>query len=161
MKAKISLLATTILILTITLTVTAQPRPKPPKDFGFDKGRIVDLLKLTDEQKSRFYDFFFSHQQKAIDLKSGIQKVRLNIGKMMAENDINEEQLINLTEKVSQLERKLKQLKIEFWLNVYKILNNDQKEIWTSHFRHFWGMKHHPKFAPPVGRAGRSGFRGF
>ena len=161
MKRKIILITTVILTLVLTLTVTAQPRPKPPRNFGFDKGRIIDLLKLTDDQQNQFFNFFFTHQNEVIDIRADIQKVHLKIKKMMTESDINDEQLLALTEKINQLEGKLKQLKMKFWLNVYKILDENQKKIWTTHFRHFWGRKHHKNFGPPMGRAGRIGFNRF
>ncbi len=161
MKGKIFLISAIIIALLVSITVTAQPVPKPPKYQGFNKERITALLKLTGEQQKKFNNFFFTQQNASIDLRADIQKVRLKIRKMMAENNVDGDKLLALTGKINQLQGKLKMLRTKFWLNVYKILNDSQREIWIKHFRHFRKVKHRKNSGHPMRMEGRAGFRKF
>ena len=61
---------------------------------------------------------------------------------VFAENEIinllargfDSEKIIDITDANSQLQAQLKNAKVKMWIDVYNILNDDQKEKWTGFF---------------------------
>lgn len=104
-----------------------------PDEFG-PRFKVIEDLKLTDEQLTKFNDIRYAHQKQMIDLKAEIQKNRLEAKKMMADNNINSDKLLKLTEANNNLRSQIHISKVNMWLDIYKILNKDQQEIWTKHF---------------------------
>jgi len=101
--------------------------------MGPRQGGIKNLLKLTAEQEKKFDDLVYQHRQDAVDLHSKIQKNRLELEKMVNDNKIDEKRLFQLTDENSKLQGNLKSSAVKNWLDVYKILNDEQKEIWAKH----------------------------
>lgn len=122
-----------ILILIISIPLIAQPgeRMKRMQDAG---GRpFVAKLNLTPEQEKQFNEITFDHQKKVIELKSQIQKNRLELRQMMSEKNIDEKKLLDLTGANSKLQADIKESGVKRWIAINKILNEEQKEIWTKH----------------------------
>lgn len=104
-----------------------------PDEFG-PKFKVIEDLKLTDEQQTKFNDIRYAHQKQMIDVRAEIQKNRLEVKKMMDDNNINSDKLLKLTDANNNLRSKIHTSKINMWLDVYKVLNKEQQEIWTKHF---------------------------
>jgi len=104
-----------------------------PDEFG-PRFKVMEDLKLTDEQQTKFNDIRYAHQKQMIDLRAEIQKNSLEAKKMMADNNINSDKLLKLTENNNNLRSKIHTSKVNMWLDIYKILSNEQQEIWTKHF---------------------------
>ena len=103
-----------------------------PKDFnGF---RVHTMLKLTDEQSDKFNDIKYNHQISSVDIQAEIQKNQIEVKKMMADNKIDSDKLLQLTNANSELHGKIKASKTQMWIDVYNILNDDQKETWIKTF---------------------------
>jgi len=120
------------LILLTNLTLFAQPKQDEPL-MGPRHGGIKKQLKLTAEQEKKFDDFVYQHKQEAIDIRAKIQKNRLELEKMVNGNTIDEKKLFQLTDDNSTLQGNLKNSAVKSWLEIYKILNDDQKVIWSKH----------------------------
>ena len=101
------------------------------------KGSGIEKLNLTEDQKTKFDEIRFAHQEKAIDLKSQLRKNQLEIKKIFASNEINESDVISLTGKNNNIKADLKNSNVKMWFDVNKILNDDQKQIWKNNFRDF------------------------
>ena len=119
-------------ILLTNLTLFAQPMQDEPP-MGPRHGSIKKQLKLTAEQEKKFDDFVYQHKQEAIDIHAKIQKNRLELEKMVNGNTIDEKKLFQLTDDNSTLQGNLKNSAVKSWLDIYKILNDDQKTIWSKH----------------------------
>ena len=118
------------------LTLNAQGNFKKGQKLNA-KERLEEKLNLSDEQQDKFNDIRFAHKKEVIDLKAGIEKNRLGIRKMMADNNIDENKLIRLTEENNNLRSKIHTSKVSMWLDIYNILDNSQKETWTENFEKF------------------------
>jgi len=94
--------------------------------------RIADKLNLSSDQQAKFNEIQYEHQKKIIDLRSQLQKNRLEIKKMMNENNVDEKKLLNLVESNNKIHNEIRISKTQKWLAIYKILDNDQKQIWTK-----------------------------
>ncbi|OGU34497.1 MAG: hypothetical protein A2068_02350 [Ignavibacteria bacterium GWB2_35_6b] len=104
-----------------------------PDELG-PKFKVMQDLKLTDEQQSKFNDIRYAHQKQMIDVRAEIQKNRLEVKKMMDDNNITPDKLLKLTDANNNLRSKMHTSRINMWLDIYKILNKEQQEIWTNHF---------------------------
>ena len=110
--------------------------PQPAKDglpFGQRGNRIKMALKLTPEQEKKFDDLRYQHQQSVVDINAKIQKNRLELKKMIDDGNIDEKKILQLTEDNSKLQGDIKYSAIKHWLDVYKILNDEQKSILTKY----------------------------
>jgi len=97
--------------------------------------RFFDKLNLSDEQKKQFNDLRSEHQKKMIDLRAQLQKNRVDIKNMMMQNKIDEKKLLDLVQANNKILSEMRIASINHWLAVYKILNDEQKELWAKH----WG----------------------
>lgn len=122
-------------VLLLTNFTFAQPAPddfpQPPKEK-----RIVELLKLSPDQEKKFNDITYQHRKDVIDIRAKIQKNRLELKKMIDENKIDEKIIIQLTDENSKLQGDIKYSAVKRWLDIYKMLNEEQKKIWTKHLSH-------------------------
>jgi len=103
-------------------------------DQGEPRGkRIKADLKLTPEQEKKFNDLKYQQQQGVIDIQAKIQKNRLELKKMIDDGKIDDKNILQLTDDNSKLMGDIKYSATKHWLDVYKMLSDDQKEIWTKH----------------------------
>lgn len=115
---------------------------QPQKDFrngpkGHGSFMMQKMLNLTDEQTATFNDIRYKHQMEAIDLQAELKKNQVEVRKMMADKNVNSNELLQLTKANNEILAKMRTSRTQMWLDVYNILNNDQKEIWTTRFSQF------------------------
>ena len=126
------------MILLTNFSLFSQPaqngQPMGPRHDG-----IKVLLKLTPEQETKFNDLTYQHRQEAVDVRAKIQKNRLELEKMVNDNKIDEKKLFQLTDENSKLQGNMKNSAVKNWLEIYKILNDDQKAIWSKHMLQMGG----------------------
>ncbi|NMB80256.1 MAG: periplasmic heavy metal sensor [Ignavibacteria bacterium] len=125
-----------ILILSIflfSISLIAQPMGRMNKMGDPSKRPIIAKLNLTPEQEKQFNDITIENQKKVIDLKAQIEKNRLELKKMVGEGKIDEKKLVDLTDANSKLQGDIKSLAVKRWIAINKILNDDQKLIWSKH----------------------------
>ena len=120
------------MILLTNISLFSQPaqngQPMGPQHEG-----IKVLLKLTPEQETKFNDLTYQHRQEAVDVRAKMQKNRLELEKMINDNKIDEKKLFQLTDENSKLQGNMKNSAVKNWLEIYKILNDEQKAIWAKH----------------------------
>ncbi len=139
----------TVVLLAFGSTFNAQPRSgngngmKMNATGNNNASRMQTLLNLTDKQKVKISDLRFAHEQMAIDTRSKIEKNKLFIRKMMMDNKVNENKLLSRTSDNSKLHSKIVESKTKMWLDVYKILDETQKALWTKNFNRM--MQHGKK----------------
>lgn len=131
----------TLVLFLFSITLAAQPMGRMNKWGDISDRPVIAKLNLTPEQEKQFRDITIENQKKIIDLRSQIQKNRLELQKMIGENKIDEKKLIELTDANSKLQGEIKSLGIKRWIAIYKILNDDQKLIWSKHL----GMMGEPR----------------
>ncbi|MCF8259179.1 MAG: hypothetical protein K9J12_00245 [Melioribacteraceae bacterium] len=133
----------TILILLIAIIISpaisiiAQPFNTCQK-FGQEK--MKEMLKLTDDQETNLENLRFNHAEEMIELKAELEKHKLSVKKMMQSGDILPDNLMEKTEEGLALHSKMKKLQTQHWIDVYNLLDETQKEIWTEHFGQGRGM---------------------
>lgn len=161
MKKIAALLITVFVIASFGFT----PFPKGDRtadNFGAN-GKFMEELKLSDAQQTKINDFRYSHKKEMIETKAEIEKNRLELSKMLLDNNIDENKILGLTEANNTLRSEMNSSRTKMWLNIYKILNNDQQKLWAKH-KALKGERMHNGFRQGRGkhsgpRMGR-GFRG-
>ncbi len=130
---KLKFAISTILITFFLLGITfAQKSKGNSKNFHKSK---FEKLNLTEKQKEDFDKIRFSHEETTIDLTAKLKKNRLELKKMIGEKSIDGNELMKITEKGNNLRSELVTSKTKMWLEVYKILDDSQKEVWVKHFK--------------------------
>ncbi len=129
---KIVVLLAAVTFMSIGL-VNAQPN-KPNRPIFQNNGGIYKMLNLTADQQKQFSDIMYNQRLKAVDIRADIEKNRIEIQKMIRDNNIDEGKILSLTDANSKLQAELKSERIKSWLAVYKILTPEQKELWSKNF---------------------------
>lgn len=125
-----------IIILTILLLLVSNLFAQNSNGRFMKKGSGIEELNLTEDQKTKFDEIRFTHQEKVIDLNAQLRKNQLEIKRIFASKDkINESEVISLTEKSNKIKADIQNSKVKMWFGVNKMLNDDQKQIWKNHFK--------------------------
>jgi len=106
---------------------------KMHRGFVKEDRKLVKLLKLTDEQTKKFSDLKYADEQKSIDLRSQIEKNRLELRKLMSEKTLDSKKILELTNKNSEIQSKLKEMKVKTMLELNNILTEEQKQVFAEH----------------------------
>jgi Spy/CpxP family protein refolding chaperone len=109
-------------------------RPPMERSFGLQDGhgrwwnnpRIVERLKLTDEQRKEFDDIFLAHREKLIDLRANLQKAELALEPLMREDPPNEAKILAQIDKVAQARAELEKANAGFLLAIRSKLTTEQ-----------------------------------
>ena len=121
---------------------------KPDRGFGMKRHHVSPLgiwrnpkmiqeLGLTDEQVKGFREADFAHREKRLQLKSKLDGLRLEMEKLLFADPLNEAEVLQLAQKISDQKGKLFVQKIESRLAVGKLLTADQLKIMQRFdFRH-------------------------
>jgi len=110
---------------------------KPDKGFGMKRHhmsplgiwrnpKMIQELGLTDEQVKGLREADFAHREKRLQLKSKLDGLHLEMEKMFSADPVNETEVLQLAQKISDLKGKLFVRKIESRLAIGKLLTVDQ-----------------------------------
>ena len=108
---------------------------------GLKKDQRLEKLNLTEQQKVKFDEIKFEFRENNIDLEANMKKNKLEIQKIMATGNIDENTLMNFIDKGSVLMSEKRKSRVQMWLNVREILDDSQKKIWTKNFKNFGERK--------------------
>lgn len=136
MRAR-ALAVAVILVLAGSAMVLAQPKP--------DRLRIHKELKLTDQQEKKLQELHFNTAKELIKMRSDLQIARLDLKRMLAEDQPDREMIFNQVEQISHIQAEMKKVHIEKMLAFREILNKEQlekfRELQQNRRMHFRGMK--------------------
>jgi Spy/CpxP family protein refolding chaperone len=146
----------------------------PDKGFGMKKHhgsllgiwqnpKMVQELGLTDEQVKGLRQADFAHREKQLQLKSKLDGLHLEMEKLFSADPVNESDILQLAQKISDLKGKLFIQRIESRLALGKLLTADQLKklkIFDLHHPAAHGKMHgnekHRKTAPKIEGANRN-----
>jgi len=96
-----------------------------------------EKLNLSDEEKSKLDEKFFESRLKLIDLKSAVEKERLQLDKLMESETLNEKAVMEQFKKLEAARANLAAERFEFVLEVRKIIGFERFQQIKTTFRHF------------------------
>ncbi|MGA3046793.1 MAG: Spy/CpxP family protein refolding chaperone [Terracidiphilus sp.] len=109
-------------------------RPPFEQAFGSEgaKGRfwnnpkIVEALKLTDDQRKAMDSILMEHREKLIDLRASLQKAELGMEPLMGQDQPDESRILAQIDKVAQARAELEKANARFLLALRSKLTPDQ-----------------------------------
>ncbi len=112
-------------------------RPPMERAFGLQGGhgrwwnnpKVVERLKLTDEQRKTFDGILLEHREKLIDLRASLQKAELALEPLMGDDQPNEAKILAQIDKVAQARAELEKANAGFLLAIRAKLTPEQ---WKS-----------------------------
>jgi len=152
---------------------------RPPMERAFgpqgDHGRwwnnpkVVEQLKLTDEQRKTFDGIMLEHREKLIDLRANVEKAELEMEPLVGADQPNETKILAQIDKVAQARAELEKANARFllairskltpeqWKQVQAFRANRGPERGGREFEHHdrepqgpGGQRHRPMPPPPV-----------
>ena len=142
-------------------------RPPMERAFGAqgDRGRwwnnpkIVERLKLTDDQRKAMDGILLEHREKLIDLRGSLQKAELELEPLVKDDQPNEGKIVAQIDKVAQARAELEKANARFLLAIRGKLTPEQwkqvQEIREHPGQQGWGRD---RQGGPDGQ-GREGWR--
>ncbi len=135
------------------------------KNMPAMRAQMAKALNLTDKQKEEIAKIKTEAQIKTVDLRSEIQKARLQIKEEMLKANPSKTTIKKLADKITELQGKIKDIHIDQAFKVYNLLDDNQKKIAKTRMLNFgaearkgmmgkrrgFGRRHHGNFAPGWG----------
>jgi len=100
-------------------------RPPMERAFGAPDGpgrwwnntKIIERLKLTEEQRKLFDTILLAHREKLIDLHANLEKAELEMEPLMRDDSPNEAKILAQIDKVAQARAELERpMRASCWL---------------------------------------------
>ena len=94
--------------------------------------KMVDELKLTDEQRKSMDAIFYKHREKLVDLRGTVQKAELEMEPLMRDDQPNEAKILAQIDKVAQARAELEKANARFLMDLRNKLTPEQwKQVQT------------------------------
>jgi Spy/CpxP family protein refolding chaperone len=106
--------------------------------------KMIDKLKLTDDQRKAMDATLLQHRTTLIDLRASLQKSELNLEPLMSEDQPNESQILAQIDTVAQARAELEKANARFLLAIRSKLTPDQWKLLQAnratlaHEHHEW-----------------------
>jgi Spy/CpxP family protein refolding chaperone len=99
-----------------------------PGDHGrwWNNPKVVERLKLTDEQRKTFDGILLDHRAKLIDLRASLEKAELTLEPLMSNDPPNEAKILAQIDKVAQARAELEKANAGFLLAIRAKLTPEQ-----------------------------------
>jgi len=126
-------------------------RPPIERAFGghgiegrwWNNPRIIERLKLTDDQRKAFDQILLDHREKLIDLHANVEKAELAMEPLVQADEPNESAILAQIDKVAQARAELEKANARYLLALRSKLTPDQwkqvQEFRKNRGRQEWG----------------------
>jgi Spy/CpxP family protein refolding chaperone len=99
---------------------------------GRGDGRQLTGLNLTEDQQTKVDKLRADHRNEVVGLRDELDRLRIDKRQMMRQTDVNKNEYLNLEKKMSSLREKIHLAGAEFRMNVYELLDAEQKEKFSQ-----------------------------
>jgi Spy/CpxP family protein refolding chaperone len=122
------------LILTVIIAAAVNFYPQKSDQFPGERfhGKMVEKLKLTDEQKDKIEQLGIDHQKAMIDLRADMQKKRLALKELLAKGNYSRADYLNQMNDISSARNKIAAARANHRMDVYELLDDQQKKIFNE-----------------------------
>jgi len=87
---------------------------------------VVRNLQITEAQQKELGKIYYSHLEKAIDLKAKVEKEQLKLREMLDQKEINEKELLSQVDRLLEARNSLERARAELFVKVRIILTPEQ-----------------------------------
>jgi Spy/CpxP family protein refolding chaperone len=91
--------------------------------------KVIERLKLTDEQRKTFDGILLEHREKLIDLKAGVEKAELEMETLVGADQPDEARILAQIDKVAQSRAELEKANARFLLAIRNKLTPEQWKL--------------------------------
>jgi Spy/CpxP family protein refolding chaperone len=125
----------------------------PQGDHGrwWNNPKLVEKLKLTDEQRKVFDGIMLDHREKLVDLRASLEKAELVMEPLMDDDQPNEAKILAQIDKVAQARAELEKANARFLLAIRAKLTPEQWKLLQA------DRANHDLERPGHGRGGPGG----
>jgi Spy/CpxP family protein refolding chaperone len=103
----------------------------------WNRPKIIERLKMTDEQRKSFDGIYLEHREKLIDLRGGVEKAELELEPLMGADQPNEARILSQIDKVAQARAELEKANARFLLAIRAKLTPEQwKQLQADRANH-------------------------
>ena len=110
-------------------------RASMPLDKWWRLPNVAEQLNLNGREKEQLDDLFIRSGRKLIDLRSALEKARLELGIMMDKETLDEEAIMGQFKNLAQARANLASERFRFFLEVRKILGAERFQSLKALFR--------------------------
>ena len=96
-------------------------------------------LNLTDDQVSKINDIILTQRENAINTRTEIQKLRLEIRKLYLSDNFDAAKIKELNSKILELQNQQWNRRVETQSKISEILTPEQRKLWMTYFGGRWG----------------------
>jgi Spy/CpxP family protein refolding chaperone len=143
MKKLIFVFAVLFAAVSINQEGYSQKRDNPrSKDFRMD---LKSQLNLSEEQEKKIETLRLTHEESMIKLRSDLELKELEIRKLKSFEKFSRSEMINLTKEISAIKNDMALTRVNHQMDVYELLDENQKKIWLDKQDQFGNMRHRIK----------------
>ena len=149
MKVLVKAFSAMALAMVVAGAATAQPGPGNGPGFGmhrppmermlgpvggggrwWNNPKVIERLKLTDDQRKEMDQILLEHREKLIDMRAGVEKAELEMEPLVGADQPNEQGILAQIDKIAQARAELEKANARFLLAIRAKLTPDQfKEL--------------------------------
>ena len=115
-----------------------------PKKENIGREKIIELkerLNLTDEQENKIESLRLSHEEAMIKLRADLELKELEIRKIRSGDNLSRDEMIRITKEISAIKNEMALARVNHQMDVYDILDANQRKIWMETQDKFGHMK--------------------
>ena len=143
MKNLIIVLSVLFMISVFNQQVLSQKR-----DHSKSKNYRMDMkaqLNLSEDQEKKIEALKLSQEEKMIKLKSEMELKDLEMRKLKSSDKFSRTEIINLTKDINAIKNEMALARANHQMDVYDLLDENQRKIWLDAQEMFGHMKHKMK----------------
>jgi Spy/CpxP family protein refolding chaperone len=121
----------------------SQKRDNPrSKDFRMD---LKSQLNLSEDQEKKIEALRLAQEESMIKLRSDLELKELEIRKLKSSDKFSRSEIINLTKEINSIKNNMALTRVNHQMDVYELLDENQKKIWLDKQDQFGNMRHRIK----------------
>lgn len=126
-----------MLLLVFVLPPATVMAQKVPGGKWWRSPRLSEQLNLSDEQKTQLDELYLNNRRNLIELKSALERERLELENLLDTETLNEPATLNQFEKLEKARANLATERFRYLLQVRKTIGYDRFKSLHEHFREF------------------------
>ncbi len=146
-------------LLSVPFVLSAQPGPPAGMDRPMHQ-RMMDDLKLTDQQQKEIDKLRSDAMKDQIDRRSQIAKARVELHDLMKAENPSQTAIEKKMNDIGSLQNQAQAKRLGVWFSVNKLLNPEQQKMWKGTLSRHAMMGTGPRMGRGMERMERMGRMG-
>jgi Spy/CpxP family protein refolding chaperone len=130
--------AVTLMLMTAAAFGQQMMQDAPGPMGGAMGQRLMQQLKLTDEQRKEVENLRMEMAKQAIAQQAKIKTARLELAGLFKADSPDRSAIEKKANEISDLQTQMRVARIDHWFSVNKVLNADQQKIWKRMLGRAW-----------------------